>query len=146
MDRHNIPASAQAELVDVTSAYGVLSVMGPQARNLLSKVTDADLANTAFPFGTAQQIGVGMSHVRALRITYVGELGWELHTHMECLTDVYDTLWAAGRKLGVVNAGNYAINALRLEKGYLAWGARSFHRRNAVGGWAWVCRGLGQAD
>jgi len=119
----NIPPDAQAELVDVTAAYGVLSVMGPNARRLLSKVTDADLSNEAFPFGTAQTIGVGMATVRALRVTYVGELGWELHTPMECLVDVYETLWAAGQEFGLVNAGNYAINALRLEKGYLAWGA-----------------------
>ncbi|CAN5713842.1 FAD-dependent oxidoreductase [soil metagenome] len=119
----NMPANAQAALFDVTSAYGVLSVMGPNARALLSKVTDADLTNAAFPFGAAQTINVGMSIVRALRITYVGELGWELHTPMECLVDVYDTLWTAGQALGLVNAGAYAINALRLEKGYLAWGS-----------------------
>ncbi|MFN8494770.1 MAG: FAD-dependent oxidoreductase [Caldilineaceae bacterium] len=121
--RRHIPADAHAELSDVSSAYGVLGVMGPNARTLLSKVTDADLSNAAFPFGTAQTISIGMSEVRAVRITYVGELGWELHTPMECLADVYDTLWVAGHELGLVNAGNYAINALRLEKGYLAWGA-----------------------
>ena len=121
--RRHIPADAHAELSDVTSAYGVLGVMGPNARTLLSKVTDAELSNAAFPFGIAQTISIGMSEVRAVRITYVGELGWELHTPMECLADVYDTLWAAGRDLGLVNAGNYAMNALRLEKGYLAWGA-----------------------
>ncbi|MCX6044915.1 MAG: aminomethyltransferase family protein, partial [Chloroflexi bacterium] len=98
-------------------------VMGPQARTLLSKVTDADLTNQAFPFGTMQTINVGMVTARALRITYVGELGWELHTPTECLVDLYDTLWVAGRELGLVNAGAYAINSLRLEKGYVAWGA-----------------------
>ncbi len=121
--RRHIPADAHAELSDVTSAYGVLGLMGPNARTLLSKVTDADVSNAAFPFGTAQTISIGMSEVRAVRITYVGELGWELHAPMECLADVYDTLWVAGQDLGLVNAGNYAMNALRLEKGYLAWGA-----------------------
>jgi len=122
ISRH-LPAHAHAELIDVTAAYGVIGVMGPNARHLLAQVTDADLTNAAFPFGTAQTIGVGMANVRAVRITYVGELGWELHVPVESMLHVYDTLWAAGQTWGVVNAGAYAINALRLEKGYLAWGA-----------------------
>ncbi|MDQ3249798.1 MAG: aminomethyltransferase family protein, partial [Chloroflexota bacterium] len=119
----NLPAAARADLTDVTTAYGVLGVMGPNARRLLSQVTDADLSNAAFPFGTAQEISIDMATVRALRITYVGELGWELHVPVESMLHVYDTLWARGEALGLVNAGAYAINSLRLEKGYLAWGA-----------------------
>lgn len=113
----------QAEWVDVTASWGVLGVMGPRSRELLSRVTEADLSNAAFSFGTAQSIGMGDIVARALRITYVGELGWELHIPVEQMLFAYDTLWAAGRDLGLANAGHYAINSLRLEKGYRAWGA-----------------------
>jgi len=100
-----------------------LGVMGPNSRPLLSRLTDADLSNAAFPFGTAQQISVGFATVRAVRITYVGELGWELHVPMDQLALLYDQILDAGRDLGITNAGHYAINSLRLEKGYRAWGA-----------------------
>jgi 4-methylaminobutanoate oxidase (formaldehyde-forming) len=121
--RRNIRRDEHAEVIDVTGAFGVLGVMGPNARKLLNRVTDADLSNEAFPFGTAREISVGQAMVRAIRITYVGELGWELHVPMEQLVLVYDNLTAAGSDLGVSNAGHYAINSLRLEKGYRAWGA-----------------------
>src|SRR5207249_9665038 len=97
--------------------------MGPNARTLLSRVTDAGLSNRSFPFGTAQQISIGFATVRAVRITYVGELGWELHVPMEQLALVYETVMEAGADLGLADAGHYAINSLRLEKGYRAWGA-----------------------
>jgi 4-methylaminobutanoate oxidase (formaldehyde-forming) len=116
-------ADEHVEIVDVTAAYGVLGVMGPKARTLLNRVTDADLSNAAFAFGTAQSIGVGWATARAVRITYVGELGWELHVPMDQLAPAYDALIEAGRDLGLVNAGHYAINSLRLEKGYRALGA-----------------------
>jgi 4-methylaminobutanoate oxidase (formaldehyde-forming) len=112
-----------AELSDVTERFGVLGVMGPGSRALLSRVTDADLSNAAFPFGMAQFINVDRVTVHAVRITYVGELGWELHVPMEQVLMVYDALMAAGKEFGATNAGHYAINALRLEKGYRAWGA-----------------------
>jgi heterotetrameric sarcosine oxidase gamma subunit len=121
--RTNRIPGERVELVDVTGAFGVLGVMGPQARALLSRVTDADLGNAAFPFGTAKTIGVGMAQVRAVRLTYVGELGWELHVPAEQTVHVHETLMAAGADLGVANAGHYAINSLRLEKGYRAFGA-----------------------
>ena len=120
--RHIRP-DEQAALVEVTGALGVLGVMGPQSRALLSRVTDADLTNAAFPFGTARQIGVGQATARAVRITYVGELGWELHVPTDQIALVYDTLMEAGNGLGIANAGHYAINSLRLEKGCRAWGA-----------------------
>src|SRR5437016_4204634 len=113
----------RAELVDVTGSFGVLGVMGPDSRTLLGRVTDADLSNPAFPFGIARQISIGLATVRAVRITYVGELGWELHVPMEQLALVYDALVETGADLGIANAGHYAINSLRLEKGYRAWGA-----------------------
>jgi len=120
--RH-IPPRAQTELIDVTEAYAVIGLMGPSSRALLQRVSDADLSNARFPFGTAREIGIGRAAARAIRITYVGELGWELHVPMSQAALVYDTLAEAGRDLGLTNAGHYAINSLRLEKGYRAWGA-----------------------
>jgi 4-methylaminobutanoate oxidase (formaldehyde-forming) len=119
----NIGTAEQIELKDVTNDYSVISVMGPNARRLLSGVTNADLSNAAFPFLTARSIEIGKTTVRAVRITYVGELGWELHVPVERASDVYRKLMVARQQLGVVNAGHYAINSLRLEKGYRAWGA-----------------------
>jgi 4-methylaminobutanoate oxidase (formaldehyde-forming) len=119
----NIRDNEHAELVDVTSAFSIIGVMGPNSRALLSRVTDADLSNAAFPFLSSKVISIGHATVRAVRITYVGELGWELHVPIEQATLVYDTLMSAGEELGLVNAGHYAINSLRLEKGYRAWGA-----------------------
>jgi 4-methylaminobutanoate oxidase (formaldehyde-forming) len=121
--RRNTEHNEHAELADVTGSFGVLGVMGPDSRALLSRLTEADLSNRAFPFGTSQQIGVGPAMVRAVRITYVGELGWELHVPMEQLAVVYDRLMDAGPAFGITNAGHYAINSLRLEKGYRAWSA-----------------------
>jgi len=121
--RRNIHRDEDADLDDITVGSGVLGVMGPDSRALLSRLTDADLSSAAFPFGTAQQISIGLSTVRAVRITYVGELGWELHVPMDQLGLVYRQLMEAGKDLDLTNAGHYAINSLRLEKGYRAWGA-----------------------
>src|SRR5262249_16126232 len=85
-------------------------------------ITETDLANQAFPFGTSQILNIGTATVRAVRITYVGELGWELHISASQAVLVYETLMKAGREFGAVNAGHYAINSLRLEKSYRAWG------------------------
>ncbi|MBB3965197.1 GcvT family protein [Rhizobium metallidurans] len=119
----NIPDDLHAELVDVTSAYCVLALMGPNARAVLEKVTGSDISNAAFPFGRVKTIGIGGCPVRALRITYVGELGYELHVPIEYATTVYDALMAAGNPLHLVNAGYRAIESCRLEKGYRAWGS-----------------------
>ena len=121
--KRHIDRKEHAELVDVTDAYGVLGLMGPNSRSLLQQVTDADLKNGSFPFGTARRINIGQAMVLAARITYVGELGWELHVPMGQMGLVYMTLMEAGRDFELVNAGHYAINSLRLEKGYRAWGA-----------------------
>ncbi|MSU33705.1 MAG: FAD-dependent oxidoreductase [Pedosphaera sp.] len=122
IQRH-VRCGESVAITDVTTAYGVLGIMGPKARDWMSRTTDADLSNAAFPFGTARQISVGWATARALRVTYVGELGWELHVPVDQLTLAYDTLLEAGRDFGVALAGHYAINSLRLEKGFRAWGA-----------------------
>jgi sarcosine dehydrogenase len=121
--QHNIPTGANAQLFDITSAWSVLTLMGPRARRILQPLTRASLDNDAFPFGTMQTIGIAGCPVRALRITYMGELGWELHLPVEYATTVYDTVSAAGREHGLVDAGYRAIESCRLEKGYRAWGA-----------------------
>ena len=112
----------RATLIDVTSSYAVFGVMGPKSRELLSRLTDADLDDEAFPFGTSQEITLGYSTVRATRITYVGELGWELYVPAEFAVGVYEDLISTGEDLGVVNGGYYAIDSMRLEKGYRAFG------------------------
>src|SRR6185369_9828825 len=112
----------RAKLTDVTSAYAVIAVMGPRARDLLARLTKAPLGNGAFPFGAIREIGIGYATVLASRRTYVGELGWELYVPAEYAGGVYDALMEAGADLGARNAGYYAVESLRLEKGYRAWG------------------------
>ena len=111
-----------ATLTDVTAAYAVIAVMGPRAGDLLARVTKAPLDDAAFPFGAMREIGIGQATVLASRRTYVGELGWELYVPTEGAGGVYDALMEAGADLGVRNCGYYAIESLRLEKGYRAWG------------------------
>jgi len=113
----------QAVLTDVTHAFSVIGVMGPESHALLSRLTENDMTMAAFPFGTAKNISVGPVTVRAMRITYVGESGWELHVPMDQAPALYDCLMEAGVDLGLSNAGHYAINCMRLEKGYRAWGS-----------------------
>ena len=120
--RRHLPQDCDARVRDVTASYSVLGVMGPHSRELLQHLTDADLGEESFPFATSQRLSVGASPVRATRMTYVGELGWELMAPVESTVEVYDALMAAGSDLGVVDAGYYAIESLRLEKGYRAFG------------------------
>lgn len=120
--RHIQPGEA-VFLRDVSAASSVLGVMGPNARELLARVTDADLSHSAWPFGTARTLAVGPATALALRLTYVGELGWELHLPADQTLAAFDALIEAGRDLGLTHAGHYAINSLRLEKGYRAFGA-----------------------
>lgn len=117
----SIAENLNAVLTDVTSSYAVLSLMGPEARNILQEITDDDVSNAAFPFGTVQNLNIAGSVVRALRVTYVGELGWELHIPVETAARVYEAVQAAGIPRGMVNAGYRAIESLRLEKAYRAW-------------------------
>ena len=119
----NIPEGLNAQLFDITSANSVLSLMGPNARKILQQVTRDDVSNEAFRFGTAKTIGIAGCPVLALRITYVGELGWELHLPVEYATSVYQALIDAGREFGLANAGYRTIESCRLEKGFRAWGS-----------------------
>lgn len=121
--RRNLPAEGGAELVEVTSGRAVLSLMGPKSREILARICADDLTNAGFPFGAARQISVAGCPVLALRVTYVGELGWELHVPSEFAVTLFEALCAAGEPLGLRQAGYRAIETLRLEKGYRAWGA-----------------------
>ena len=120
--QRNIPDDARCQLTDVTSGLAVLSVMGPESRALLSRVTGADLSNEAFPFGTAQQIEIGYAPLRALRVTYVGELGWELYVPSEFACGVFDTIMAAGEDFGLKLAGMHVLDSCRMEKAFRHWG------------------------
>lgn len=119
--RDHMPEDCDAVLADVTEQWGTLSLMGPRARDVLSAVTDHDVSNQAFPFGHVREIDVAGHSVRALRVTYVGELGWELHVPIAATGEVFDALMAAGAPFGVRPVGYRAIESLRLEKGYRVW-------------------------
>ena len=119
--KRQIPADAHCMLINVTSGMGVISIMGPRARDLLQSLTPADMSNDAFPFATSREIELGYALVRASRITYVGELGWELYVPTEFMLGVYDEIVAAGESFGLVHAGYHALNSLRLEKAYRHW-------------------------
>ncbi|HZP99511.1 MAG TPA: FAD-dependent oxidoreductase [Reyranella sp.] len=118
----NTPEDAHFTLTDVTGAWTVLSVMGPKSRALLQKVSKADFSNEAFPFATIREIGVGYATVLASRRTYMGELGWELYVPVEFAVTVFEALHAAGAEFGLRDMGYYAIEGLRIEKAYRAWG------------------------
>jgi 4-methylaminobutanoate oxidase (formaldehyde-forming) len=121
--RDHIPAGLDVKLADVTEEFGTLSLMGPRARDVLAAVTDADVSNAAFPFGHVREIVIAGHTVRALRVTYVGELGWELHMPIAATGEIFDALMAAGKRHGIRPVGYRALESLRLEKGYRAWGS-----------------------
>ena len=108
----------QVTVENVSKDYGCLVLSGPNAREVLRQTTQAPLDNDNFPWLQAKQITVAGVPVRALRVSYVGELGWELHVPMEHTLTVYDALWEAGHSYGIANFGSYALNAMRLEKGF----------------------------
>ncbi len=110
-------------ITNVTMDRGVLVLCGPGSRSVLAKLTDADLSNEGFRWLSGQDIVIAGLPVRALRVSYVGELGWELHPAMDDLAKLYDSVWAAGQEFGIANYGLYAVNTMRMEKGYKAWGS-----------------------
>ncbi len=120
--KRNISPDDRVMATDVTSAYSVLGIMGPKSPALLSKISPAIFSNEAFPFATAQEIDLGYARVLACRITYVGELGWELYIPSEFVQDVYDKIIDAGSEFDLVHSGYHAIDSLRLEKAYRHWG------------------------
>jgi 4-methylaminobutanoate oxidase (formaldehyde-forming) len=119
--RSLLPEDGDVELTDITEDFTVLSLMGPRARDLLQSLCTEDMGNEAFGFATTRDIRVQGIPVKALRITYVGELGWELHVATDRALELYDLLMAEGAAFGIANAGYRAIESLRLEKGYRAW-------------------------
>jgi len=120
--KRNIPDGAHAFVTDVTSAYGQLNLQGPNSRALLQKITTEDLSNAAFPFRAAREIDIGFARALCIRITYVGELGYELYIPAEQATHVYDRIVEAGKEFGLVHAGLKALGSLRMEKGYRDYG------------------------
>ena len=121
--RHHLPTTApRVSVTDVTSGWAVLALMGPKARAVLMRTSRDDLSDAAIPFGAIQPIGIGQARVLASRRSYMGELGFELYIPVEFATHVYDRLAEAGAEFGLADAGYYAVDSLRIEKGYRAWG------------------------
>ena len=121
--RRHSATFADARVANYTEHFGVLGLMGPETRTVLGTLTDADLDDDTFPWLSARTIRVGEVEAQALRVSYVGECGWELHVAMADLATLHDALCTAGEAVGVRPFGAYAMNSLRLEKGYRAWGA-----------------------
>jgi 4-methylaminobutanoate oxidase (formaldehyde-forming) len=119
--KRHIPDDAHCVLTNVTSGMGVISIMGPKARDLLQSMTPDDMSHKGFPFATSREIELGHGYVRASRITFVGELGWELYVPTEFMQDIYDRIVAAGAEYGLAHAGYHALNSLRTEKAYRHW-------------------------
>ncbi|MCA9963863.1 MAG: FAD-dependent oxidoreductase [Anaerolineales bacterium] len=121
--RQLAPSDGSVTIVDRAEEFVSLALWGPNARQVLQKTTNADLSNAAFPFYTAQDIGIGMTPAKALRISYVGELGWEIYAPASYGLQLWDALWEAGRAFGMPTVGIAALLSLRLEKGYRLYGA-----------------------
>ncbi|HEX8664461.1 MAG TPA: FAD-dependent oxidoreductase [Beijerinckiaceae bacterium] len=122
IQRH-LPRDGSVAMRDVTAARAVINLCGPRSREVLAAVADGDVSGAALPYMGVRTIRIGYAPVDALRVTYVGELGYELHLSVEYAQHVYELLWQAGRAFGIANAGYRAVESLRLEKGYLYWGA-----------------------
>ncbi len=130
--RQSLRPGEPVHIENVTEQRGVLVVSGPRSRELLRSLTDADLGNDAFRWLSAREIHIAGQPVRALRVSYVGELGWELHPPMASMAALYDALWDAGRPFGVANYGLYAVNSMRMEKAYKAWSAELTNELNML--------------
>lgn len=119
--KRNLSAGSSVHIIEVTSGYAVINLVGPRSRDVLAAASENDVSNEAIPFATMREIVVGAAPVRAARIGYVGELGYELHVPTEFAAHVYDALRAAGNVHGIANVGYRAIESLRMEKGYVYW-------------------------
>jgi 4-methylaminobutanoate oxidase (formaldehyde-forming) len=145
--RRHVPPGARVGVVDVTGSYAVFGVMGPRSRELLERLSPERFDDLSFPFGTSREVVVGTVLVRATRITYVGELGWELYVPTELARTVYEDLFRAGAGLGVVPAGYYAIESMRLEKGYRAFARELTTETGPVAtGLTFACKLRGDVD
>jgi dimethylglycine dehydrogenase len=127
-----MPQDGSVTIDNVTSRYGGLVLSGPRSRDVLAKLTEADLSNEAFPFLTMRNIVIGLCETRALRIGFVGELGWEIHCPIENVRPIYQALMEAGEEFGIANYGLRALNSLRLEKGYLVVGGEITSERTPL--------------
>jgi len=121
--KKHLPGDGSVSLRDVTSSFAMINVCGPLSRELLMRLSDNDFSNEGFAFGQCREVVIGYAPVLALRVTYIGELGYELYMPPEYAAHLYESLWEKGRDLGIRNAGYRAIDSLRLEKGYCYWGA-----------------------
>jgi sarcosine dehydrogenase len=119
----HLPGDRSVTVSDVTSSRACITLCGPRTRDILKQLTKDDISNQGFPYMTCKKITLGYAPILAIRITYVGELGWELHMPMEYALYVYDVLWEAGKSFGLENGGYRCIDSLRLEKGYRYWSA-----------------------
>ncbi|MBM3573078.1 MAG: FAD-dependent oxidoreductase, partial [Alphaproteobacteria bacterium] len=142
----HLPRDGSVVMTNVTSARAVINLCGPRARDVLAKVADGDVSNTGFPYMQARELSIGFAPVRALRVTYIGELGWELHVPMEYAQHLYDILWQTGQDHGIANAGYRAIDGLRMEKRYLYWGAELTPDYNPFEAGLGFCVALGKSD
>ena len=120
--KNHLPKDDHCYLTNVTSGFAVIAIMGPKARKLLQSLTPNDLSHEAFPFASSREIELGYGLVRASRITFVGELGWELYIPTEFALSIYDIIVEKGKEFGLVHAGYHALNSCRIEKGYRHWG------------------------
>jgi dimethylglycine dehydrogenase len=119
---HNLNKDEKVEVKNVTQDYGVLVLVGPKSRNVFSQLTSENLDNNNFPWLKGKEIEINKVPVRALRINYMGELGWELHHPMNQMEKLYDAIYEVGKKENITNFGTYAVNSMRMEKAYRGWG------------------------
>ncbi|MDJ0819621.1 MAG: FAD-dependent oxidoreductase, partial [Desulfobacterales bacterium] len=139
--RRHAPADGSVVVRNLSSAYSAIGLWGPNARRILRQAAHTDISNEAFPFYTSQWIEVGMSRVFAMRISYAGELGWELHIPVDQSLPVWDALWEAGRPYNLIAAGTGAFDSLRLEKGYRLWGRDIYTEYNPYqAGMGWTVK------
>ena len=144
--RRHAAAFTDVEVANRTDHLGILGLAGPEARTVLGALTDADLADDAFPWFSVRTIRVGGVDARALRVSFVGELGWELHVAMADLPVLHEALRAAGASVGLVPFGAFAMNSMRLEKGYRAWGVDLTTERTPIeAGLGYFVRAEGRA-
>ncbi|MGB1253418.1 MAG: GcvT family protein [Candidatus Promineifilaceae bacterium] len=128
--RNNAPSDGSVQVRNVSDLYSAIGVWGPNARKVMEKVTDDDMSNEGFPYYSGRWIEIGVHRVYALRISYVGELGWELHVPMDQALGVWDAIWEAGREFNMIAAGQGSMDSLRVEKGYRLWGGDIYTEYN----------------